>query len=176
MQNITRILALLALAALCGCGGGGAGFDRPQFFLGNTPHDFGGTNGDDAAARQVATEILANRSFDLSPYGWMLESGPVTSSSEGIVNDFGAGEGEQSVVSLTGSLDMRIVSREAAFREVRLFGVYSLSQATVANAQEGTSFPISWTVSWQDLDQAFQVTCSQELTGVLWQDAALFFN
>ncbi|MCB1222225.1 hypothetical protein KDL30_16310, partial [bacterium] len=116
------------------------------------------------------------RSFDLSPNDWVLESGPVTSTSEGIVNDFGAGEGEQNVVSLTGSIDMRIISREAAITDVRLFGVYSLSDATVANATEGTSFPISWTVSWQDLDQAFQVTCSQELTGVLWQDSSLFFN
>ncbi|MCB1217937.1 hypothetical protein KDL44_11120 [bacterium] len=175
MHSIFRILALIVLAALCGCGSG-SGFDRPQAFLGASPSNFGGTNGDDVASRAVATEILNGRSFDLSPNDWVLESGPVTSTSEGIVNDFGAGEGEQNVVSLTGSIDMRIISREAAITDVRLFGVYSLSDATVANATEGTSFPISWTVSWQDLDQAFQVTCSQELTGVLWQDSSLFFN
>ncbi|MEZ5337169.1 MAG: hypothetical protein R3F46_02800 [bacterium] len=175
MHSTLRILALLVLAALCGCGSG-SGFDRPQAFLGNTPSNFGGANGDDTGSRAITTEILSGRSFDLSPNNWVLESGPVTSTSEGIVNDYGAGEGEQSVVSLTGSIDMRIISREAAITDVRLFGVYSLSEATVANATEGTSFPISWTVSWQELGQAFQVTCSQDMTGVLWQDSSLFFN
>lgn len=175
MQNYTRILVLLLLLALCGCGSG-SGFERPSFFRGGEPTEFGGTNGADPDSRAIATEILGGRSFDLSPNSWVLETGPVTSISEGIDNDFGAGEGEQSVVSLTGSIDMRIISREAAISEVRLFGLYNLSQATVANADPAQSFPVNWTVSWQDLDNAYQVTCTQQLTGEMWQDGSLFFN
>lgn len=174
MQISTRIIAILILAALCGCGSG-SGYERPQVFRGAQATNFGGADGSNPAAQAVAAEILSNRSFDLSPNSWLLESGEVTSTSEGIANDFGAGEGEQSVVSLTGSIDMRIISREAAISEVRLFGVYNLSEATVANANQGESFPVSWTVSWQDLTGAYQVTCNQRLTGDLWQDSSLFF-
>ncbi len=175
MQTITRILAIIILAALWGCGSG-SGFERPTSFKGGEPTNFGGANGAEVASQQIAAEIIGGRSFDLSPNSWMIESGPVTSTSEGIANDFGAGEGEQSVVSLTGSIDMRIISREAAISEVRLFGLFDLAQAAVANNDPSQSFPISWTVSWQDLDNAYQVTCNQNLTGQMWQDGSLFFN
>lgn len=173
MQIITRLIALIVLAALCGCGSG-SGFARPTYFVGATPTAFGGTDGSVEANRLIATEILGNRRFDLSPNTWVIESGPVTSTSEGIVNDFGAGEGDQQVVSSTASLDMRIISREAAISEVRLFGVFDIGEAAQANSSAANSFTINWTVSWQDLSNAYSVTCNQSLTGAAFQDTTQF--
>jgi hypothetical protein len=173
MQTLTRILAFLVLAALCGCGSG-SGFSRPTYFVGAVPTTFGGTDGGAQASQLIASEILGNRRFDLSPVDWVIETGPVSSTSENIDNDFGAGEGDQQVVSSTGSIDMRIISREAAISEVRLFGLYDIGEAALANSSAANSFTINWTVSWQDLTNAYSVTCNQSLTGAAFQDTTLF--
>jgi len=173
MQIITRFIALIVLAALCGCGSG-SGFERPQYFLGAEPTGFGGPDGAVEANRLIATEMLGGRHFDLSPNNWIIETGVVTSSAEGIDNDFGAGEGEQQVISSTGSIDMRLISREAAISEVRLFGLFDIGEAAQANADPANSFSINWTVSWQDLTAAYSVSCSQSLSGAAFQDVNLF--
>ena len=173
MQIITRLIALIVLAALCGCGSG-SGFERPQYFVGGEPTGFGGPDGAVEANRLLATEMLGGRKFDLSPNDWVIETGPVTSTSENIDNDFGSGEGDQSVVSSTGSIDMRLISRDAALKEVRLFGLFDIGEAALANADPANSFTINWTVSWQDLTTAYSVTCQQSLTGAAFQDSGLF--
>jgi hypothetical protein len=152
MQNKTprpyrpAFAALAAVLILSSCGG----TDIEQqlganLFLGGSVSSFSGPDGADTFAQDTARDALTGASFDLTPSGFTLSSGPVSSDSGGT---FGLGSGTLGVDGDNATLDLEVSSSDPNITNVNAVGSFSLAQAQAAILNPGGSFDVDWTLSF----------------------------
>ncbi|HES58111.1 MAG TPA: hypothetical protein ENO21_01630, partial [Firmicutes bacterium] len=83
-MNRSRVLLLLITLAcvLAACGHSSQG-KKATVFSGGALSGFGGDNGGDSAARQVARDVMDLRTFDLISNDFTLSNGAVTTQALG---------------------------------------------------------------------------------------------
>lgn len=159
-----RVLAALAAGSLVACGGTDLeeqlGADR---FLGGSISNFTGPDGADPAAQDTARDVLGGASFDLTPSGFSLSSGPISSDSAGT---FGLGSGTLSVNGDDATMDLAIASTDPNVTNVNAIGTFSLAQAQAAILDPGASFEVDWTLTFLGPGAIpFEIGMTQTLTG-----------
>lgn len=160
--TLAAILGLLWLAA---CGGGEGPVEQlgASSFLGGSVSNFNGPDGADPFAQDTARAALGGASFDLTPEGFSISSGPVASDSGG---DFGLGNGTLSVSGDDASVDLDITSTNPDITNVSAVGRFSLAQAEAALLDPGKSFEVDWTLSFDGPGALpFEISLTQTLSG-----------
>jgi hypothetical protein len=159
-------LALIAFAALllAGCGGSDPVVQHAQALLGGSLSNFGGAAGADLDARAVAREMATGRSYDFMPSGFTVAAGAVTSTAPS-GSDFGDGAGTLTVNGDDAEVVLNPAGGAGGVTGAKLEGSFSLAAAQAAVDSPGRSFVVTWTVSWTDGTDSFELTAEQSLTG-----------
>lgn len=162
---LTAIAALLGLFWLASCGGGTGSQDLlgANSFLGGSLSNFTGPDGADTSAQDTARDVLGGASFDLTPSGFTLSSGPVSSDSGGT---FGLGSGTLDISGDDATMDLDITSTDPNITNVNAVGTFSLAQAQAAILDPGASFDVDWDLTFLGPGAIpFEIGMTQTLTG-----------
>jgi len=166
---LTGIAAALAsLLALASCGGSDAlPVQKASALTGGALSNFGGTDGADPSVRAVARDIATSRDFDFTPTGYTVASGAAEST--GLAGSgYGDGTGTITVMGGGSAVEMSIVSQTSGVQNVTLTGAFDALQAQLAVDNPGSSFIMSWTISFDIEGESFTLTCDQVLSGSGW--------
>jgi len=163
-RTINGCIAVLALTlALSACSGGGALDVRAERFASGTLSSFGGANGADPDARDIARDIATGRFYDFTPVGYVIADG-AAASTPASGSTLGDGTGTVAVSGDTVTVDMDIAS-EIPLGAVHMTGTFSLADATLAVSKPGASFTVAWQITWTTLGTDFALSAEQQLTG-----------
>lgn len=161
-------MALLALLMLAACGGEELLTQRADSFEGGALSSFGGTDGADSDARDVARAIANNRGYDFTPSGYTLATGAATSWLLTPSIDYGDGTGTLTVNAADAETVLQVLSNSASVTEIEMQGEFPLASAQAAIENPGSSFVVDWTISWQQDGTPRSLTAQQTLLGAEW--------
>ena len=165
VQGLLVLLALAALLVAAGCGGTTDTVNtKAGKFSGSAIADFGGPDGDDVDARQVARQLMVNRFYDFTETGYVLAAGGASSTASGNVS-FGSGTGTVAINGSTATVDLFIQTLDPAYTGAELNGSYSVSAAQSAIDNAGNTFTVSWIMFYTTGGQDYEIHFSQVLTG-----------
>ncbi len=168
-RGALRLLLALAgaglLSMLQACGGSE---ELPQLnadiFTGGSLSNFGGADGGDSDARDTARELATSRSFDFTPSGFTISSGPV--STDGAPGSFfTGGTGTLAVSGDNATVTLSPVSSDPNYTDIEMVGTFSLSAAQSTITNPGASFPVDWDISFTSFGIPLSLSATQELTG-----------
>lgn len=161
---VAAAAALLAVLAACGGTDSGQQQLNANFFTGGSLSNFGGADGSDADARDTARELSTSRSFDFTPSGFIISSGPV--STDGAPGSlFSGGSGTLEVSGDTATVNLNPTSTDANVTDVEMVGTFSLTDAQHAITSPGSSFLVQWTLGFTSFGVPISLTADQNLTG-----------
>lgn len=165
LQRLLALASIGLLAAMSACGGTD---EIPQLnadtFTGGSLSNFGGDDGGDSDARDTARELATSRSFDFTPSGFTLSSGPV--STDGAPGSFfTGGTGSLNVSGDDATVTLNPTSSDANYTDIQMVGTFSLSDAQQAITSPGASFPVIWDISFSAFGLPLSLTAEQQLTG-----------
>ncbi|MCC7479617.1 hypothetical protein IT575_14335 [bacterium] len=160
-------LALAALIALLcsACGGTDETVQlNADFFSGGSLSNFGGSDGGDSDARETARELATGRSFDFTPSGFTISSGPV--STDGAPGSFfTGGTGTLAVSGDTATVTLNPDSSDPNYTDIEMVGTFSLTAAQSTITNPGASFPVEWQISFTSFGIPLSLSATQQLTG-----------
>jgi hypothetical protein len=154
-----------SVLALSACGGSDPLNLQADSFQGGSLSNFGGLDGADTEARDIAREMAVGRNFDFTPGGgFTLSSGPINSTSDG--GDFGIGGGTLDLSGDDATVDLDITSENPNVTNAHMVGTFSLAAASAAIANPSSSFDVEWTISFDTFGGIpVELTATQTLTG-----------
>ena len=168
---IAAIILALAIAATSCIGSGVELGDNvvAERFLGSSPVSVSGPDSDDGTMVSIADDMVSGRRFDLTPSGFTIASGDITSEAPP-GSDFGVSDGTLDVSGDQATVDFRMFSTNPDVTDARMTGTFSLSEATQALTSPGDSFLVNWDISFDYLGFPVQLQAEQELTGTDFRD------
>lgn len=170
----TAFALLVCTILLSACTGGGQALGdnvAANFFVGSVSVDVSGPDADDPAKVAIADDMVQGRRFDLTPSGFTIASGDVTSEAPA-GSDFGVANGTLDVAGDTATADLDLFSTNPDVDNARMTGTFSLSDASQALTTPGESFLVDWDVRFDYLGFPVQLDVQQELTGTDFQNLA----
>jgi hypothetical protein len=174
MKMHSRIASLILIAiALVAAGCTGAdelpfGDVAAERFLGSAPLDISGPDADDPAITGIASDMVSERRFDLTPSGFTISSGNVNSTAAA-GSDFGVGGGTLDVSGDQAAVDLDVFSTNPDVSNANMVGTFSLSEASQALVTPGESFLVDWEINFDYIGFPVQLNVAQELTGTDFQ-------
>ena len=138
-------------------------------FVGSSPVSVSGPDSDDPEILSITDDMVSGRRFDLTPSGFTIASGDVTSEAPA-GSDFGIADGELDVAGDTATLDLSLFSSNPDVDNPTMTGTFSLSEASQALTTPGDSFLVDWDVRFDYLGFPVQLDVQQELTGTDFQN------
>ena len=170
MSKHSRIaIAVLSLVALGVTSCIGSGIDlgdnvAANFFVGSASVNVSGPDADNPTAVAIADDMVQGRRFDLTPSGFTIGSGDVSSEAPA-GSDFGVADGTLDVSGDQATVDLDVFSTNPDVTDARMVGTFSLSEASQALTNPGDSFLVNWDISFDYLGFPVQLDVQQELTG-----------
>jgi hypothetical protein len=173
MMTRMRLFALLALAATAllfsACAGGGA-LDGDKYawrMEGGALTEYGGSDGGNAAARNLMRLLLVGRQFDFTPVDNRTvapgDSHTYRGSADG---DFGDAAGTQNQIGDAMTALFTVPTTNPELADVELSAAFSKAEAEDTYADAGQSFTVTWTLSYTEGGEARELTAQQSLIGV----------
>jgi hypothetical protein len=162
MLRIIFLCTLLFL--LTGCGGSDPLDLFAESFTGGQLSGFSGAGSSDPNGRATAEELTEERSFDLTPGGFEIESGTI-SSEPPAGSQFGVGSGSLNVDGNTGTLELGIVSADPNVTDAQLSGTFDLDEASAALINPQSTFDMRWDISFSYLGIPLNLQATQEMSG-----------
>ena len=159
-------LVLVGLVWLAGCGGSDTGGvdTRANLYATSAVTNFSGPDGDDTDARQDARALMVNRTFDLTPSGFVLQSATASTAAGGNVN-FGSGTGTVNLTGDSGLLVLGIAPADPSYSNVDLSGTFSAAAAQSAIDNAGNTFTVNWEMSYTHGAISYEIHFESTLTG-----------
>lgn len=172
LRNTAKLLGVLAalfsMLALTACGGSDPiPQQKASALTGGALSNFGGTDGSDPSARAIARDIATSRDYDFTPTPYTVASG--AASSTGLTGSgYGDGTGSLTMIGNDGTVEMDITSQTSGIHNVALQGTFNPASAQLSIDNPGSSFTVSWTITFDVEGDSFTLTCDQVLSGSGW--------
>jgi hypothetical protein len=171
-SRIAILFTVLAIAVLSSCTGsdlGSIGNVAADRFVGSAPVNVSGPDADNGTVVSIADDMVTGRRFDLTPSGFAIASGDVSSTAPA-GSDFGVAGGTLDVSGDNATVDLDVFSTNPDVTNAHMAGTFSLSEATQALTNPGDSFIMDWAIDFDYLGFPVQLDVQQELTGSDFQN------